>query len=93
MRTKRVDSKGRLLIGSKWANRLVIIDDSNPNRIVVRLAEPIPPEELWLYKNKEALRLVRAGLEQARRREFCKTSPDLEADADLADQDGYELGS
>jgi len=40
----------------------------------------------WLYRNKAALRLVRKGLAQARKKQFTKNPPDLEADACLANR-------
>ena len=86
MTTKLVDSKGRLMLGSRLAGRMVIIDDTNPDCIVITPAVAIPEREAWLYKNEEALRRVREGLELARKGQFCKTPPDLEADAALADQ-------
>ena len=85
MTTKLIDGKGRLMLGSKLAGRMVIVDDSDPAHIVITPAVAIPEKEAWLYKNKEALESVRAGLEQARKGEFSKFPPDLDADRALAD--------
>lgn len=84
MTTKLVDNKGRLMIGSRLAGRMVIIDDSDPNCIVITPAVAIPESEAWLYKNKAAVDRVRAGLEKARQGKFSKSPPDLGADAALA---------
>ena len=84
MNTKLVDAKGRLMLGNQFAGRMVLIDDSDSERIVITPAVAIPEREAWLYKNEEALRLVRKGLENARARRFCEP-PDLDADAALAD--------
>jgi hypothetical protein len=84
--TKLVDNKGRLMLGNRLAGRMVIVDDSDPNRIVITPAVAIPEREAWLYKNAEALNRVRAGLEQARRGQLSANPPDLEADADLANE-------
>jgi hypothetical protein len=65
---------------------MVIIDDSDPARIIITPAVAIPEGEAWLYKNAEALRRVREGLEQARQGKFSTSPPDLDADAALADQ-------
>ena len=83
MTTKTIDSKGRLALGSNFAGRLVIVDDADPDKIVITVARAIPEKEAWLYKNKEALGKVRRGLAQARERRFCKTPPDLAAAAAL----------
>jgi hypothetical protein len=86
MATKLVDNKGRLMLGSRLAGRMVIINDSDPDHIIITPAVAIPEREAWLYQNEEALRRVRLGLEQARAGDFCETPPDLDADAALADQ-------
>jgi hypothetical protein len=86
MTTKLIDSKGRLMLGSGLAGRMVIIDDSDPNRIVICPAVAIPASEAWLYQNEEALDRVRLGLAQARAGDFADAPPDLGADAALADQ-------
>lgn len=85
MTTKLIDGKGRLMLGSKLAGRMVIVDDSDPEHIIITPAVAIPEREAWLYKNKEALAAVRKGLEQARKGEYSNTPPDLDADRALAD--------
>jgi hypothetical protein len=84
--TKLVDSKGRLMLGSRLAGRMVIIDDSDPAHIVITPAVAIPEKEAWLYKNKVALELVRKGLEELKEGKFSDSPPDLAKDAGLADQ-------
>lgn len=89
MTTKVVDSKGRVALGSRFVGRTVIIDDSDPDRIVVTPAVVIPEREAWLYRNEKALTSVRQGLAEAKQRRFSKKSPDLGADAALiAELDG-----
>lgn len=75
--TKKVDSKGRLTLGAKFAGNLVIVDDSEPDTLVIRKAVAIPKQEAWLYNNKESLAAVQRGLEQARKREFSNNIPDI----------------
>jgi hypothetical protein len=86
MTTKLIDKKGRLMLGTTLAGRMVIVDDSDPDQIVISPAVAIPEREAWLYKNKEALSRVRKGLEQAREGKFSESPPDLDKDAALADQ-------
>ena len=83
MTTKIIDSKGRLALGSDFAGRLVIVDDADPDKIIVTLARAIPEKEAWLYQNEEALRRVRRGLAQARERRFSETPPDIDGEAAL----------
>jgi len=84
MTTKTIDSKGRLALGSDFAGRLVIVDDANPNNIIITLARAIPEKEAWLYENEEAISRVRRGLAEARERRFSEVPPDIDADAGLA---------
>lgn len=65
MNVKIVDSKGRVYLGSQFAGRMVIIDDTDPGQIIITPAVAIPAREAWLYENKKALDLVRKGLAQA----------------------------
>jgi hypothetical protein len=85
MTTKQVDSKGRLTLGPEFAGSLVIVDDSEPDTIVIRKAVAIPKREAWLYSNNEALAALRRGLEQARNGEFSNSPPDVAGDAELPD--------
>jgi len=82
---KLADSKGRVALGTKYAGRMLIIDDSDPDRLVLTPAVAIPEREAWLFKNSEALEAVRRGLEDARAGKFAGP-PDLEEDAGLADK-------
>ncbi len=77
MTTKTIDSKGRLALGSAFAGRLVLVDETDPNKIIITLARAIPEEEAWLYQNEEALALVRHGLAQAPRAASARRRPTL----------------
>lgn len=83
MTTKMIDAKGRLMMGSDYAGKMVIVDDSDPDKVIITTAVPIPAREAWLFQNDYAINLVRAGLKQAREREFVD-GPDLKAAARLA---------
>ena len=85
MTTKLVDGKGRLMLGSRFAGRMVIVDESDADRVVITPAVAIPEREAWLYENPKALDLVRAGLKQASQGRFGESVPNLDADAKLAD--------
>jgi hypothetical protein len=89
MTTKTLDSKGRVTLGSRFAGQTVVIDDSNPNCIMIRPVVMIPADEAWLYKNQAALGLVRQGLDDARNGNFAEASPDVDRDLDgLNDVEG-----
>jgi ABC-type nitrate/sulfonate/bicarbonate transport system substrate-binding protein len=69
MITRTADSKGRVVLGKRFANRTVIV-------------KVVPEREAWLYKNPKALKSVLRGLAEARAGHFT-AGPDLEADAAL----------
>ena len=83
MTTKLVDSKGRIALGRHYAGRMVIIDDSDPCRLIITPAVAVPEREAWLYQNPEALSRVRQGQRQAQAKSFAPP-PNIDADASLA---------
>lgn len=80
---KTADSKGRIALGSSFANRHVIVEQVSETEIVVKLARVIPESEAWLYDNSTALKSVRTGLAQARAGDFVE-GPNMAADKALA---------
>jgi len=86
MTTKTVDARGRLTLGPRYANRLVIIREHEDGAVEIIPAEAVPAREAWLYKNPKALEAVRAGVEEARASRFAE-APDLKADVG-DDEDG-----
>ncbi len=85
MTTKTVDAKGRITLGRDFANQTVVIDDSNPNQLIIRKMVLIPAEEAWLYENGEAMKSLRAGLSQASGLQFSDSPPDVDSDAEDAE--------
>ena len=85
MTTKTVDSKGRITLGQDFVNQTVVIDDSNPNQLVIRKMVLIPAEEAWLYKNRAAITSLRKGLDQASKMQFSDSPPDVDSDAEEAE--------
>jgi len=80
MTTKSVDARGRITLGPRYANRLVIVREHKDGAVEIIPAEAIPAREAWLYKNPKALEAVRAGVEEARAGRFAEAS-DLTADS------------
>jgi hypothetical protein len=81
--SKTADDKGRVVLGRRFANRAVIVEQLSETEVVVKLARVIPESEAWLYENAAALGSVRRGLAQARGGEVAE-GPDVDADADVA---------
>jgi hypothetical protein len=70
MIVKTTDSKGRISLGTSFANVPVRVETNGRGEWVIRIVEAIPAQEAWLLKNKEALNLVTAGILSARKQEF-----------------------
>jgi len=83
---KNVDSKGRVSLGQRFANKPVIIEDLSDTEVKVSLARVIPEREMWLYQNPEAREMVFSAIERLKRGEFAEDPPDLEADEELVSQ-------
>lgn len=86
MTTKTTDSKGRLTLGERFANRTVIVEEIDDTAVRVTLARVVPEREMWLHENRRASDAVSRGLADARAGKFTTVGPDLAADAALADQ-------
>jgi hypothetical protein len=86
MNTKIADSKGRVSLGSDFAGRTVIVEETAMG-ITITPAVVIPEREAWLYKNKKAIGMLRKGLAEAAAGNFSDAPPELDADAGLADSD------
>jgi hypothetical protein len=86
MTTKTADSKGRVSLGSRFANQTVIVEDVDPTEVRVTLAQVVPQRELWLHRNPKAKASVLRGLAQAKAGKGVKSPLDPEADARLMEQ-------
>jgi hypothetical protein len=71
--TKKLDSKGRLILGPEFANATVLVEKVSDGEFVVKAAVVVPVNEAWLFKNREALSLVQTGIAQAKAGELTKT--------------------
>ena len=86
MTTKTADSKGRISLGSRFANQTVIVEDVDLTEVRITLAQVIPQREVWLHKNPKAKAAVLRGLAQAGAGKAAKSPPDLNRDASLVEQ-------
>lgn len=84
MTTKTIDSKGRLTLGERFANRTVIVEEIDDTEVRITLARVVPEREMWLHENPAASAAVNRGLAEARKGNLSSVGPDLATDADLA---------
>jgi len=85
MTTRTTDSKGRLTLGERFANRTVIVEEIDETEVRVTLARVIPERELWLHTNRAVSEAVGRGLADAKEGRL-SSGPDLAADAALAER-------
>ena len=88
MRTKTTDSKGRLTLGERFANRTVIVEEIDETEVRITLARVVPEREMWLHGNRVAAAAVHRGLTDARAGRLATSAPDLAADAALVERFG-----
>ncbi|MCE5268710.1 MAG: hypothetical protein LLG00_12580 [Planctomycetaceae bacterium] len=81
MTTKLADAKGRVALGTRFANQTVIVEEVDPTEVRVTLAAVVPQREVWLHRNAKARESVHRGLAQARSGKLAKTPPNLDRDA------------
>jgi hypothetical protein len=67
---KRADSKGRIVLGASYANKMLLIEVKAGGDVLIKKAAVIPENESWLHKNKSALTSVMKGVEQAKHHKF-----------------------
>lgn len=80
MLTKETDDKGRVTLGRKFANRMVIVREVDETEVVVTMVRVIPEREAWLYDNAKAKAAVLAGLEEASKGDFADAPGGVAAD-------------
>jgi hypothetical protein len=86
---KNTDSRGRVTLGKAFADRTVLVQHVSETEVRIILARVIPENEMWLWKNPEALASVLQGIEDARAGNLVD-GPSLEellADAGDLDED------
>ena len=86
MITKTADSKGRISLGKRYANRTFIIEETGDSELRLVPARIIPERETWLYENREAEASALRGLAQAQSGQFSTSPPDLKADQALVEE-------
>jgi len=86
MSTETADSRGRVSLGSEFANQTFFFEKVSDTEMRLELAALIPARERWIYNNLEARDAVLLGLAQAKAGRFSKSPPDLEADQTLVDE-------
>jgi hypothetical protein len=85
MAIKTIDEKGRLTLGTKFAGKIVKIEEKDDHQLEVTICRVVPEREAWLWDNPIASQLVSIGVDQAHRGELTE-GPDLAAAFAFADE-------
>ncbi|MFH1115703.1 MAG: hypothetical protein V1792_17475 [Pseudomonadota bacterium] len=83
---KIVDSKGRVSLGRRFANKPIIMEDLSDTEVRISMARVIPEREMWLWQDPEAKDMVLSALERLKRGEFAENPPDIYGDEELVSQ-------
>lgn len=74
----KVDSKNRITLGkTKLKTNIYKVYRNAIGQIILDPQVTIPAHEQWLFKNKEAADLIKAGLEDARKGRLVKAREDF----------------
>ena len=68
----RVDSKGRLTLGSWAVGKTFQVEQTGEGEYRLTAMMMVPEREAWLFNNAEALSMVKDGLQQSARGEVVK---------------------
>ena len=82
-RTSQADSKGRIVLGATHADKAFRVRQLPDGNILLEPIVMVHEREAWLYRNPEALAMVRKGIEQSKRGEIV----DLGSFAEHADDE------
>ncbi len=83
-KSRKVDSKGRVLLGADYSDSTVLIEEIAPGEFVIKTAMVVPSHEAWLYENPKALSAVLSGINNARKKKLGKNTK-FKADASWID--------
>ena len=64
-KTSRSDSKGRVVLGPRHANKMFRVSEQPDGNILLEPMVAIHEREAWLFQNPEALAMVRKGIQES----------------------------
>jgi hypothetical protein len=67
LKTTNADSKGRVTLGPPHANRTFRISAEPNGNLILEPVVVVHEREAWLYRNPEAMAMVRKGIEQSKK--------------------------
>ena len=65
-RTGNSDSKGRLVLGPKHANKMFRISEQPDGNLLLEPVVAVHEREVWFYRNQEVQGMVQEGIRQSR---------------------------
>lgn len=65
-KTSNSDSKGRVVLGPKHANKLFRVTEEPDGNILLEPVVTIHEREIWLYRNPTAMAMVQKGIEESK---------------------------
>jgi hypothetical protein len=83
---RKIDSKGRVMLGSEYAGAIVLLEQAENGDIIIHPAAVVPLSEAWLHNNPKAAASVARGLKQASEDQFAGDPIDIDGEDWLKDE-------
>jgi len=65
-KTSNSDSKGRVVLGPKHANKMFQVTEQPDGNVLLEPVVTVHEREVWLFQNPEALAMVQQGIRESR---------------------------
>jgi len=65
-KTSRSDAKGRVVLGPRHANKMFVVSEQPDGNLLLEPVVFVHERETWLYRNPEAMAMVREGIQQSK---------------------------
>lgn len=86
LEARKIDSKGRVMLGSEYAGAVVLLEQAANGDIIIHPAAVVPLNEAWLHNNPKAAASVARGLKQATEGKFADDPIDVDSEDWLKDE-------
>lgn len=74
---RKIDSKGRVMLGSEYAGEMVLIERTEHGDIIIHPAILVPQKEAWVHTDPKIAASMNRALKQASKKQFSSDPIDL----------------
>ncbi len=87
LQPRKIDSKGRVMLGSEFAGAIVLVEHTDNGDIIIHPAMVVPKHEAWVHNNPEVASDLARALDQASKKQFASNPIDINNE-DWLDNEG-----